>query len=256
MKRSLLGYHLDVLDARECVAEVAATIQAAQARSTPVSASWLACLNPHSYAVALDDAEFAGALRAANWLIPDGIGVVWAGRLLGLPIRERVTGYDVFDGLLRALQSSGAGNVFLLGSSEAILQEMIEKFAKDFPAVRVCGHYSPPFAPSFSEAENDKMSDLINASGADVLFVSLSAPKQEKWIHAMRGRLRVPFIAAIGAVFDFYTGNVRRSAPIFQKLGLEWLPRLVQEPRRLWRRMLVSAPRFVWDVLRARLGRQ
>lgn len=95
----------------------------------------------------------------------------------------------------------------------------------------------------------------IMLAAPDVLWVGMTAPKQEKWIAAMQPRLRVRFAGAIGAVFDFYSGEVKRSHPVLQRIGLEWLPRLVQQPRRLWRRMAVSAPIFVWDVLLARLWR-
>jgi N-acetylglucosaminyldiphosphoundecaprenol N-acetyl-beta-D-mannosaminyltransferase len=93
------------------------------------------------------------------------------------------------------------------------------------------------------------MIDLINQSKADVLWVGMTAPKQEKWIYQNKNRLSVKFIGAIGAVFDFYTGEVKRSPVLFQKLGLEWLPRLIQQPKRLWRRMFISAPYFLWHVI-------
>ena len=94
------------------------------------------------------------------------------------------------------------------------------------------------------------MVTAVNAAAPDVLWVGMTAPKQEKWILENHARLNVKFAAAIGAVFDFYTGKVKRSHPVFQRLGLEWLPRLIQQPRRLWRRMFVSAPIFIWHVLR------
>jgi len=97
------------------------------------------------------------------------------------------------------------------------------------------------------------MISAINAARPDVLWVGMTAPKQEKWIHQNRHRLQVKFIGAIGAVIDFYTGRVKRSHPVFRKLGLEWLPRLLQEPRRLWRRMGVSAPIFVMEVVRRKM---
>jgi N-acetylglucosaminyldiphosphoundecaprenol N-acetyl-beta-D-mannosaminyltransferase len=122
--------------------------------------------------------------------------------------------------------------------------------AVDYPNVRVAGTYSPPFKKTYSKEEVDAMAAAINEAAPDVLWVGMTAPKQEKWIHDQRDRLNVKFAAAIGAVFDFYTGRVKRSHPAFQRLGLEWLPRLVQEPRRLWRRMFVSAPVFLFAVLR------
>jgi N-acetylglucosaminyldiphosphoundecaprenol N-acetyl-beta-D-mannosaminyltransferase len=118
----------------------------------------------------------------------------------------------------------------------------------------VAGTYSPPFKPTYSAAELDKMVAVINTSNADVLWVGMTAPKQEKFIYQNKDRLNVRFAAAIGAVFDFYAGNVKRSSPNFQRIGLEWLPRLLQEPGRLWRRMVVSAPIFLYHVLRRRSG--
>ncbi len=96
------------------------------------------------------------------------------------------------------------------------------------------------------------MTDAINTAKPDVLWVGMTAPKQEKWIHQHRDQLDVKFIGAIGAVFDFYTGKVKRSHPVFQKMGLEWLPRLLREPRRLFRRNFVSSPKFLWLVLKQR----
>lgn len=216
---------------------------------------WLACLNPHSYAVALDRPEFESALRDADWLVPDGVGIVLASRLRGGRIRERVTGSNVFHGVHQRLSARGAGRVFFLGSTEETLRSIREKMAVDYPHLQVVGTYSPPFKPEFSEAELDEMASAINAARPDVLWVGMTAPKQEIWLYRMRGRLDVRFAAAIGAVFDFYIGRIKRSHPVFQALGLEWLPRLIQEPRRLWRRMFVSAPIFVWHVVTGRVAR-
>ena len=102
----------------------------------------------------------------------------------------------------------------------------------------------------FSDAENMAMTAAVNAARADVLWVGMTAPKQEQWLHAQWPQLEVRVAGAIGAVFDFYAGRIKRSHPLFQRLGLEWLPRLLQEPRRLWRRTFVSTPRFLWDVWR------
>ena len=215
---------------------------------------WLACLNPHSYVMALRDAPFARALQAADWLVPDGSGIVLASRLLGGVIRERVTGSDIFRGVLQALDHRGGGRVFLLGGEEDTLAIIRQRLAVDFPRIVVAGTFSPPFKAEFSVAENQAMVAAVNAARPDVLWVGLSAPKQEKWLHAHQAVLDVKFAAAVGAVFDFYSGRVKRSHPLFQRLGLEWLPPLVQQPRRLWRRMGVSAPIFLWHVLRQRLS--
>lgn len=248
----IASYEVGTLGAAACVADVAAWIKRGRAANSPGHGRWLACINPHSYAVAMQDAPFSQALHAADWLIPDGAGIVLASKILGGKIRERVTGSDIFRGLMEELNRTGGASVFFLGSTEETLAAIRERVAVDYPNVRLAGTYSPPFKQVYTAAEREEMVNAINAASPDVLWVGMTAPKQEKWIHAELGRLNVRFAAAIGAVFDFYTGRVKRSHPIFQRLGLEWLPRLVQEPRRLWRRMFVSAPIFLAAVLRAR----
>lgn len=252
MKEDVLGYGVGGKTIAGFIEDVFARIQAHAGEAS--NCAWLACLNPHSYAVALKDATFSQALKAADWLIPDGAGVVIASKLLGGRIRERVTGSDVFLGLHSRMNAMGGMSVFFLGATVETLSLIHERMAKDYPNIRVAGTYSPPFKPVYSSVELDEMIQAVNASGADVLWVGMTAPKQEKWIFENRTRLKVKFAGAIGAVFDFYTGRVKRSHPVFQRLGLEWLPRLLQQPRRLWRRMFVSAPIFMWHVLKQRVG--
>ena len=211
-----------------------------------------ACLNPHSAEVAAGDPGFHNALISADILTPDGIGIVYASRLLGGSLSGRVTGMDVFEGLMTAMDRAGDGRCFFLGSTEETLSAIRDQVATCYPGVQVCGTYSPPFKPDYTEAENQAMIDAINASGADVLWVGLTAPKQEKWLAAHREKLDVKFAGAIGAVFDFFVGNVRRVSPFWGRLGFEWLPRLLQQPGRLWRRTFVSAPKFVIRTIRYR----
>lgn len=244
MKEPILGYQVDALSVDACVNLVFASLDREQGKG------WLACLNPHSYAVALDDAEFASALKAADWLVPDGVGVVYASRMLGGAVKARVTGSDVFQGLHGRMNARMGMSVFFLGASEDTLTEIRSRMARDFPSIQVAGTYSPPFKPEYSDAELDTMVHAINQAAPDVLWVGMTAPKQEKWIFENLHRLDVKFAGAIGAVFDFYVGKVKRSHPVFQRLGLEWLPRLVQQPVRLWKRMFVSAPLFVWHVIK------
>ena len=217
---------------------------------------WLACINPHSYVVSARDDLFSRALRDADWLIPDGVGIVLASRFLGGRIEERVTGSDIFRGVHERLNRAGGASVFFLGSSEETLAKMRTRMARDFPNVRVAGTYSPPFQPSFSNEDTGKMVAAVNSAAPDVLWVGMTSPKQDVWIHENRHRLNVKFAAAVGAVFDFYAGRVKRSHPLFRRLGLEWLPRLIREPRRLWSRMFVSAPIFLWHLVRAKVSRE
>jgi N-acetylglucosaminyldiphosphoundecaprenol N-acetyl-beta-D-mannosaminyltransferase len=251
MKEKILGYDVDVTSVMDFSDELYTAVLAKQADC--VGGQWLACLNPHSYAVAKVDTHFSRALKHADWLIPDGVGVVQASRILGGRIRKRITGSDVFSALLKRMNHQGGHSVFFLGATEDTLAKIRTKMAHDYPKVRVAGTYSPPFKAAYSEEELDAMIYAINAAKPDVLWVGMTAPKQEKWIYDNLARLDVRFAGAIGAVFDFYTGKVKRSHPMFQSLGLEWLPRLIQQPRRLWRRIFISAPEFLIDVIRARL---
>lgn len=215
----------------------------------------MACLNPHSYASAREDPSFDLALKGANWLIPDGVGVILAARWLGLPIRRRVSGPDVFLALMERLSES-KGSVFLLGSSEATLAKIREKIGLQYPGVIVAGTYSPPFKDEFSVDENLMMLSAVNLAQPDVLWVGMTAPKQEKWLAEHRDNLIVGAAGAVGAAFDFFAGTVKRPPRLVRAWGLEWLLRLVQQPRRLWRRMLISAPAFLIAVIRYRCSRQ
>ncbi|MEM1402817.1 MAG: WecB/TagA/CpsF family glycosyltransferase [Pseudomonadota bacterium] len=208
----------------------------------------LACFNPHSYAVAKKSARFRAALHKATWLVPDGAGVVLVSRLRNGALRSRVTGSDVHETVMKRLDQC-SGRVFYLGASDATLRKIRKRVSEDYPSVVFAGSYSPPYKDRFSAEENAQMISVVNSAKADVLWVGMTAPKQEVWLEEHREEISPAFAAGIGAVFDFYSGNVTRSSPLFQKLGLEWLPRLAQEPKRLWRRMFVSAPIFLWDAL-------
>ena len=208
----------------------------------------ISCLNPHSYAVARRDAEFFAALRGSDWLVPDGAGVILAGRWLGLQFKERVTGPDVFMATMERLNHA-KGSVFFLGSSEKTLAKISERITNLYPSVVLAGIYSPPFEAEFSPEDNSAMVHAVNSASPDILWIGMTAPKQEKWLAAHRTKLSVGAAGSIGAAFDFFAGTVVRPPKIFRSLGLEWLPRLLQEPRRLWRRMFISAPIFIYDVL-------
>lgn len=217
---------------------------------------FFACLNPHSAEIASSDKFFHNALMRADFLTADGVGVIYASKILGGTIRERITGMDVFMGVNAALEERGGSSCFFLGSTDSTLEQIREKMGSEFPGLRVAGTYSPPFKTEFTDADNEAMISAINACSPDVLWVGMTAPKQEKWLLANQSRLKVNFAGPIGAVFDFYVGNIERAGPTWQKMGLEWLPRLVQEPRRLWRRALVSGPRFLIRTLHYRLKRR
>jgi len=259
MKEPLLGYQVVNSGPEETADEMVRTIVEGDGCRT------FACINPHTYVGALAGQKVEAALRGVDWLVPDGVGVVLASLLLGGRIRRRVTGHDVFSGVLERLDRRGPFRVFFFGSAPPTLEAIRRKMAVDYPNLVLAGVLPdpapgldacrPPFPPMYTAAQRAAIHGAIRQARPDVLWVGMTAPKQELWIHENRADLDVRFVGAVGAVFDFYTGRIRRSPPVFLELGLEWLPRLLQEPRRLWRRMFVSAPIFLWHVLRARLGR-
>ena len=246
----ILTYPVAVISINKCVLKIIKWLNNID------SVKYFVCANPHSLEAAFKDLLFDQAIRNADLVVPDGVGIVIASKILGGSIRERITGMDIFLGLSDALNKETAHSYsyFFLGSTEKNLQLITEKMTKDFPNIKIAGIYSPPFRDNFSEEDDRLMINEINRAEAEVLWVGMTAPKQEKWIYKNRGRLNVKFIGAIGAVFDFYTGNVKRSHPFFQQMGLEWLPRLVRQPVRLWRRNFVSNPCFIIRVIAQRIS--
>jgi N-acetylglucosaminyldiphosphoundecaprenol N-acetyl-beta-D-mannosaminyltransferase len=196
------------------------------------------------------DPVFDEAIKHADLIIPDGIGIVIASKILGGSIQDRVTGSDIFEGINSALNRENGFSVFFVGSTEKTLTKIREKMRQDFPNIKVAGTYSPPFKPELSEEDNSLIIEAIKHVRPDVLWVGMTAPKQEKWIYQNREKLDVKLVGPVGAVFDFCAGNVIRPHPFFQKMGLEWLPRFLQEPGRLWRRNLISNPKFLLGVIR------
>ena len=228
----------------------------AQIEKRDRSCCYFSCVNPHAVEMAAQDPAFHAALMESDFLTADGIGVVYVSRLTGGRIGQRITGTDVFHSLTRAMNEKGGMSCYFLGSTDDTLAKIRERMGREYPGVRIAGTWSPPFKPVFDAQDNDEMIGRVNESNADVLWVGMTAPKQEKWVHDNRHRLKVAFAGPIGAAFDFYAGNIRRAGPTLQRLGLEWLPRLVQEPRRLWRRSFVSAPSFFLRSFRYRLSRR
>lgn len=204
-------------------------------------------INPHSFCAANSDKDFKLALLDSDILIPDGIGIVWGVKMLeGIKI-NKIAGFDLHLHCLKLLENKGGGKVFYLGASQDTLIKIKEKITKEYPMIEV-GFYSPPYKPLFTEEENNEMISRINMFSPDILFVGMTAPKQEKWVHLHKTFVNVKIICSIGAVFDFYSGTVKRPSQFWIKLGLEWLPRFLKEPKRLAKRNLISTPSFIYYV--------
>ena len=206
----------------------------------------VACANPHSLVVARADSLFRDALNSATHVMSDGFGCRIAALVTRRDFGPRITGFDYFEALMETLNQRG-GKVFFLGSSTETLARIKLRCEKDYPRLTVHG-YSPPFGP-WTEKEDGRIVQLLRDVDPDILWIGLTAPKQEKWAAAHKDSLRTPVIGCIGAVFDYYAGTVKRAPRWVCRSGLEWLYRLAGEPRRLWRRTLVSFPLFMWLVL-------
>lgn len=233
-----------------CEKDVATAFAAVFERKKGV---YMACANPHSLVTAQKDPVFADALKSADVLLPDGSGVILAAKVLGLPITEKVAGSDFFRECNKIAQERGGIRYFFLGSSQNILNRLKKRLEQEYPAIKVAGLYSPPYKDEFSTQDTEFMVRAVNNAKPDILWVGMTAPKQEKWIYQNKDRLQVPFIGAIGAVFDFYAGTKKRSSTLWINLGLEWLPRFLKEPRRLWKRNLKSTPIFLWWIFKEKL---
>jgi len=208
-------------------------------------------INPHSYCVTKNDEDFENALKSSDYILPDGSGIVLAVKILLGKNIAKIAGADLHYHLLVELNRI-SGKVFYLGASQKTLNLIQNRIAYDFPNIMV-QTYSPPYKQEFTEEDNQEMRDQVNAFTPDVLFVGMTAPKQEKWVNKNKDFLDAKIIASIGAVFDFYAGTVKRPGKVWIKLGLEWLPRLCREPKRLWRRNFISSPLFLFYVFMEKL---
>ena len=213
-------------------------------------------VNAHSFVVAQKDEAFAKALMNSDALLPDGISIVKACRWLGtenVPF-EKIAGADLFSYEMGKLEAKG-GTCFFLGSSPSTLEKIVDRAAKEYPHIDI-KTFSPPYKAVFSPEENQAMVDAVNAADPDLLWVGMTAPKQEKWLDKHWAELDIHCHAgAIGAVFDFFAGTVQRAPQKWIDFGLEWFYRLIKEPRRTWRRYLVNNPKFCWLVLKEKLSK-
>jgi N-acetylglucosaminyldiphosphoundecaprenol N-acetyl-beta-D-mannosaminyltransferase len=204
--------------------------------------------NTYTAVVAQRDRSLRAFYEAAAINLPDGMPMVWASHLYGCPIPERVSGPDFLLAFARAAAPAGC-RFFFLGASPPVLVALARAVKAEAPGVEIAGTYAPPYGP-FSDDENRRMVEAVNAARTDVLWVGLSAPKQERWLLAMAPRLRVRIGVGVGAAFDFVAGRIPRAPRWMQASGLEWAHRLAQEPRRLWFRYLIGHVGFGVGVLR------
>ncbi|HET7553655.1 MAG TPA: WecB/TagA/CpsF family glycosyltransferase [Gemmatimonadaceae bacterium] len=185
--------------------------------------------------------------NSAGLVTPDGMPLVWLSRMHGYEHVERVYGPDLMLALCERSESRGYRH-FLYGGAGDVPALLTTRLQQRFPLLNVVGSYSPPFRP-LTEEEDAEVVRMINESGADIVWVGLSTPKQERWMREHVGRLDAAALIGVGAAFDFHAGVKKQAPRWMQRNGLEWLFRLGSEPRRLWKRYLINNPRFVYGVL-------
>lgn len=208
-------------------------------------------LNAHSYNTLYDDIIFKEALKNSDILLPDGVSMVWASSILKGKSIRKIAGEDLFFYEMERVNKI-KGKCFFLGSTEENLKLIKERAIREFPNISI-STYSPPFKPVFDENDNQLILDKINNIEPDALFVGMTAPKQEKWAFNNLHRINAGHICCIGAVFDFYAGTIKRAPKWIINLGLEWLYRLLKEPRRMWRRYIIGNSIFIARILRSKL---
>ena len=212
-------------------------------------------INAHSYNSAKKDELFAEALIKGDYLIPDGASIVKACRWIKAKSRpkERIAGWDLFEFEMRRLNENQNENenkkrVMFMGSSEKVLELIRKKAAEVYPNIEVVT-YSPPYKPVFTDEDNRAIVEAINEANPDLLWIGMTAPKQEKWTYSHWNELNIHcHVGTIGAVFDFFAGTYKRAPQWWQDHSLEWLYRLLKEPKRMWRRYVLGNPLFLWNI--------
>jgi N-acetylglucosaminyldiphosphoundecaprenol N-acetyl-beta-D-mannosaminyltransferase len=238
--REILGMRIDATSYRE-TAETIALLAADGVAATVCVA------NVHMVMEAFDDPEFLAIVNAADRVTPDGVPLVWALRWLGVPGAERVYGPSLLPYVCQLAARRGLSVGFYGGSPE-VLDEMTRRLSERIPQLDIAFRHAPPFRPLTPE-EDARAIEEIRDSGAQILFVGLGCPKQERWI-AEHSRSLSCVMVGVGAAFDFIAGTKPQAAGWVQRLGLEWLFRLATEPRRLWHRYLYHNPRFLFHLCR------
>lgn len=226
----------------------------AELASLPDGKLLINTINAHSYNTARKDRLFAEALTNGDALIPDGVSIVKACRWIKAKSqpKERIAGWDLFEFEMNRLEervNRESKTVMFMGSSLHVLDLIAKRAAEVYPHLKVVT-YSPPYKPEFSDEDNRAIIDAINAANPDLLWIGMTAPKQEKWTYSHWDELNIHcHVGTIGAVFDFFAGTVERAPLWWQRHGLEWLYRLLKEPKRMWRRYIIGNALFLWNMM-------
>ena len=232
----VLGLRVDAVQMPEVVARLRAWIdhRGSVARYVAVTAM-------HGVAEARQNKDFRQMVNAADLVVPDGMPLIWLARVKGHALERRVCGSEVMEAFCRA--TGGDYRHFFYGGSPGVA-ERLACALREKHGIAVAGTFTPPFRP-LTEAEEEELARFVEEASPDVLWVGLSSPKQEAWMFGHREKLKVPVMLGVGAAFDMNSGSLRRAPAWMRDCGLEWLYRLCSEPRRLWKRYLITIPAAV-----------
>ena len=241
----VLGSPIDVIDWGQALSTISNWAERRESR-------YVCICNAHSVVTAAQDPGFRQILSGADMATPDGAPVAWVMRRTGHPTQQRINGPDLMQKFCERAAADGTP-IYLLGSTPQTLAVLQRNLLDVLPALTIAGAMSPPFR-ELSASEDDELVATVNGADPGVVFVSLGCPKQERWMAAHRGRINAVMIG-VGAAFDFHAGTVARAPVWMRGHGLEWLHRLLSEPRRLWRRYLVTNSAFIVGAARQLLRR-
>jgi N-acetylglucosaminyldiphosphoundecaprenol N-acetyl-beta-D-mannosaminyltransferase len=239
-KVNVLGVEVSAIDPQLAVHQIKQWIE--------TDARQYVCVRDvHGIIASQNDPELLQIHRNAGLVTPDGMPLVWCGRLVGANWMQRVYGPDLMVEVCRVSESAGWRH-FLYGAGEGVAEELATNLRRRFPKLQIVGTYSPPFR-DLTEEEVQGIVEMIDSTRPDIVWVGLSTPKQERWMSRFRELVDAPVLIGVGAAFDMHAGRVPQAPRWMQRSGLEWLFRLYTEPKRLWRRYFVSIPSFMMRIV-------
>jgi N-acetylglucosaminyldiphosphoundecaprenol N-acetyl-beta-D-mannosaminyltransferase len=237
---SILGVPIHAISHHEAITQIAEWIDTRYA-------AWGVFCTVYNVMLCREDSQYRAMVNAANLVLPDGMPLVWLSHRRGYPQTTRIYGPDLML-LLTAYGLERGYKHYYYGSTPQVIDRLQANLMKRYPELRVAGSYSPPFRPLTSE-EDSAVIRQINEADPDIIWVGLGTPKQDMWMHTHRSQLRAPILLGVGAAFDIHAGFLPQAPRWMQRSGLEWLFRLLVEPRRLWRRYLLYNPAFIYHIL-------
>lgn len=241
---TMMGCRIDNLSMEETLVRIEEFIRSGQPHQHVV-------VNVDKLVKASRDPDLRRIVNECALVNADGMPVVWASRLLGKPLKERVAGIDLFEALMRRAGEKG-WRVFLLGAREEVVSAVADTYRRRYPDLAIAGWRNGYWTID----EEAQVAEQVRASGADVLFVAISSPKKEQFLGRWQAEMRIPFAMGVGGTFDVAIGRVRRAPRWMQRAGLEWFYRFLQEPRRMFRRYFIDDMAFIWLFIKEAAGRK